>query len=276
MTVTHNSSGIMRDFLEALLEDSAPGVEVVVVDSGSADVAQLREETAWAKVPLVVTGQNIGYGNGSNLGARSIDADWIAFVNPDVKVAATDLLALARIASETGVGCIGPLILGPDGRPRPVASNGIAPPWRRRRTLPDSPDALQFVRSLSGSCMVISREAFEEVGGFDPAYFMFCEEIDLQERLWERGHAVAVTGEVSAFTEGGASSSTASRRWAVTERDVAHVQYVRKHYSTFEAVLDALAKCARLLVSHEYRPRSDSLRQYVQGISRVMRIGRGQ
>jgi GT2 family glycosyltransferase len=204
---------------------------------------------------------------GTNIGVRSARNDWIAIVNPDVKVTLGQLKELCAIAAAANIACLGPQVIDQAGCVVSTARSTIRPPWRGSGFRPTVSGDLTFCESISGCCMVMRREEFERVGGFDRYFFMFAEEIDLHSRITSDGGKVAVTRQVTVQTPGGGSSSSVSKRWNATEREVAHVRYVRKHFGMVDASVDFVWRVLRILGGGVYVPRLDSLRQLWRGVS---------
>ncbi|WP_427129483.1 glycosyltransferase [Pseudarthrobacter sp. S9] len=272
VTVTYNSSHLVDNFLARLLEGrSDEAHRIVVVDSGSSDAATTEKNAQTRGVQFIRSADNIGYGSGSNLGARYSRSSWIALVNPDVDTTLSDLENLASDAMQHGLQCIGPNVLNADGELQVTWHDLAAPPWRKRNGPIERGGEVFQAASVSGCCMVIERSWFEKLGGFDEAFFMFCEEIDLHKRLSEAGGRVGVSNRVKVRTPGGASSIGVTKRWSNVERAVAHVQFIGKHYTGLEAALDALWRLAIILTNPLFRPRVVSLKQFFDGINKRRR-----
>jgi|SRR5665213_1547505 len=187
----------------------AAGVaEIVVVDNASSDGSLARLAASDLDAVLVPTGRNLGYGRGVNAGLRRASGDILLVCNPDltVDVEAVSLLA-ACLRDEPDVAVVGPTILEPDGMRYPSArsfpdlSDAIGhavmsllwpdnPFTRRYRRSEESFDGASDADWVSGACMAIRRIAFESVSGFDPAYFMYVEDLDLCWRLHRAGWRV--------------------------------------------------------------------------------------
>ncbi len=207
--VTYEPGPELADFVTSLRGATTASTELVIVDNGTdhtvaGDVA--REHGA----RLVVPGRNLGYGAAANLGARGATQPWVVVANPDVvwHEGALDALVDAA-AARADVGAAGPTLLNPDGsrypsaRALPSLSQGVghallvrvwpANPWTRRyREGQEAPGGAASAPPrpagwLSGACLLLRREAFEAVGGFDESYFMFFEDLDLGERLGGTG-----------------------------------------------------------------------------------------
>jgi N-acetylglucosaminyl-diphospho-decaprenol L-rhamnosyltransferase len=205
VVVNHNT----RDDLLACLHSlrDAATSEVVVVDSGSTDgsldaVAAAFPETRRLPLP------NVGFGKAANAGIALTDATTVVIANADTRVPPGSVEAMAAYLDERrDVGALGPLIRFPDGRvqlsARAFPSIGQAVGhgllglwwpqnrWTRAYRLTDWDHASERdVDWVSGCCLALRREAFDAVGGFDPAYFMFVEDVDLCYRLKEAGWRV--------------------------------------------------------------------------------------
>lgn len=185
----------------------AEGVEhVVVVDNGSSDgstAALLREDPA---VRVVEPGSNTGYGQGVNAGVAATDAEAILVTNPDVVVAPGAVEAMTAALEQPRVGLVGPTILDVDGILYPSARTfpsivesighgflGLVNPRNRftrsYRMLDVAPER-RTADWVSGACFLVRREAFDQVGGFDPAFFMFSEDVDLCWRIGRAGWTI--------------------------------------------------------------------------------------
>ncbi|MDV8146992.1 glycosyltransferase [Arthrobacter sp. B10-11] len=274
VTVTYNSAHLISSFLRNLLNgrEAASG-RVVVVDSGSSDAERTRRSVDELGSVFVSLPNNVGYGSASNVGSQYSDSEWIAMVNPDVRVTLGDIENLVADAQQYGFQCIGPNVVDEEGVLQQSWHGMAAPPWRRRSSSAERQGEAFRADSVSGCCMVIQRNWFEKLGGFDESFFMFCEEIDLHKRLSEAGGKIGVSNRVRVTTPGGASSLGTTKRWSNVERSIAHVQFTTKHYSKLEGTIDALWRLGLIVTKDVYRPRTASLKQFTEGIwNRVLRL----
>lgn len=205
VVVNFNAREHLLGCVEGLL---AAGAEVVVVDNGSTDGSRSALAEAHPGVTWIDAGGNLGYGGGANLGADGSDAD-ILVCNPDLSLEPGAVQALAgRLAAEPDLGVVGPLVRNPDGSVYPsartfpdlvdAAGHGLLglvfprnPFTRRYRLLDWDHQDRRAVDWVSGACMLVRRRAWEQVGGFDPAYFMYLEDVDLCWRIGRAGWGVA-------------------------------------------------------------------------------------
>ncbi len=196
------------DLLQCLASLAGAGADdVVVVDSGSSDgsleaAAEAAPEATLLRLP------NVGFGRAANAGVAATDADVVVLANADTRFFAGTVTALTAFLDERPeVGAVGPLIRFPDGRLQMSArsfpsltqalGHGLlgfvwpANPWTRAYRLTDwDHRSERTVDWLSGSCIALRRTAFDGAHGFDPAYFMFVEDVDLCARLADAGWLV--------------------------------------------------------------------------------------
>ena len=209
---------------------SAVNVEVIVVDNASADgapehVASLH--AADSRLRMLRNDRNIGFGPACNRGAALAQGDALMFLNPDCAIEPGTIGALRRIAAgDPAIGLLGIEILAPDGKPARgnrrreptlrralMTSSGLARfesrwPALAGIEMPESaqPAAVEKLEAVSGACLFVPRRVFDAVGGFDEAYFLHVEDLDLCRRVRDAGYAVAIAHGVRAVHAQGASS----------------------------------------------------------------------
>jgi N-acetylglucosaminyl-diphospho-decaprenol L-rhamnosyltransferase len=184
----------------------AGGVDdIVVVDSASGDdcATKVRE----ANVVFVPMSENLGYGAAANRGVRATDDPLVVISNPDIVVTPGTVAALAAaMEADPRLGAVGPRIDRVDGTRYPSARTfpsivdaaghgfvGLVTTrnrWSDRYLRADQEDPGP-VDWISGAFMMVRREAFDAVAGFDETYFMFMEDVDLCRRLHLAGWDVA-------------------------------------------------------------------------------------
>ena len=203
VAVTYSPGDVLLTFLETLQAATDVRVEVVLADNGSDDGSPDRAAAAH-DVRVLRTGSNLGYGAAANMGAAGAAGEWVVVANPDVVwyPGALDEL-LAAGARWPQAGCLGPAIRTPSGalypsaRAFPSLGRGVGHavfgwiwptnPWTRSYRAEQGSPSEGTTGWLSGSLMLLRREAFEAVGGFDTSYFMYCEDMDLCWRMADAG-----------------------------------------------------------------------------------------
>jgi N-acetylglucosaminyl-diphospho-decaprenol L-rhamnosyltransferase len=219
--------------------------EVVVVDTGSRDGTAAAVRAAHPGA-LVVELANVGFGRGANAGVRRTAAEVIVVCNADVRFAPASVEVLAqRLVDDPAVAAVGPAVRYPDGRPQASARDvpdlptavghallsrvWRANPWTRRYRRTDAdPEVARDADWLSGCAVAVRREAFEEVGGFDPAYFLYVEDVDLGVRLRRAGWRLRYEPAAQVVHRVGASTGR-RRAWALATHARSLDRYYARH-----------------------------------------------
>jgi N-acetylglucosaminyl-diphospho-decaprenol L-rhamnosyltransferase len=205
VVVDYNAGELLGACVRSLLDDGVR--QIVVVENGDPQLA--RHALEGLTVPLVATGRNLGYGAGANRGiAASGDSEYVLVCNADLRVHRGAVRRLvAALDARPDWAIVGPRIVAPDGVEYPsvrrfpsmIDAAGhallalVQPDNRFSRRYRDSVgDETRAVDWVSGACFCARRTALEELGGFDEAYFMFAEDIDLCWRAHEAGWGVGV------------------------------------------------------------------------------------
>ena len=209
VTVTYSPGETLETFLDSVAKATSRPLRVVLTDNGSTDGAPERAARRDG-VSLLCVGENIGYGAAANRGVAELgpEVGWVVVANPDIEWHPGSLDELLAAALRwPRAGALGPLIRQPDGTVYPSArllpslGRGIghavlSPVWpgnpwttsyRQSATHAEAGLCERPAEWLSGSCLLLRRAAFESVGGFDPRYFMYFEDVDLGDRLGRAG-----------------------------------------------------------------------------------------
>ena len=253
--VNWNSADFVRQCLKSIAANP-PTVshEIIVVDSGSFDGCgkMLAEEFPQAR--FIQSESNIGFARGNNLGAKSSNSRVLLFLNPDteVKTNAIDLLfqALERQAT---AGITGARLLNSDGSLQtsciqsfPTVLNQVLDSDFLYRLLPRSSlwgiaalrDAApqSVVEVISGACIMIRREVFERIGGFDERYFMYSEDLDLCWRVRQLGFNCVYVSGARIVHHGGGSSASAPKTFSVVMTRESVSRFLKFNRGSFAAI----------------------------------------
>jgi N-acetylglucosaminyl-diphospho-decaprenol L-rhamnosyltransferase len=208
--ITHNSAADLRRCLPGQLAAAAAiGAPVVIVDNASVDqTAELLRSAAddGTDVTVYDMGRNAGYAAAVNAAFARAPGRDVMLLNPDVEVAGPEvILALAgMLEREPTVGVVAPRLVGDDGAAQPSARRfpslaamvGSVAPARRvpflrrsydRYTQPSIADRAVTVDWVIGAAMLIRRNAFEAVGGWDERFFLYIEDTDFCRRCARAG-----------------------------------------------------------------------------------------
>jgi N-acetylglucosaminyl-diphospho-decaprenol L-rhamnosyltransferase len=231
VVVDHDAGPLLEGAVRSILGDGA--ASVVVVENGApgsteAALASLLEKPS--PVRIVRPGRNVGYGGGVNRGLAALAAEpsppqWVLVSNADLEVHPGALDSLrAVLEAHPAWAIVGPRVFADTGDVYPSvrafpsftdaaghALLGLFKPDNpfTRRYNPGAPDgdAVTAADWVSGSCFMARREALEELGGFDEAYFMYLEDTDLCWRAHHAGWGVGFAGTAAVTHVQGVSTA---------------------------------------------------------------------
>lgn len=234
--------------LKGHLAAEALSHEIWVVDNASKDNSAAAIESEFPDVKLIASEANLGFGPANNLAFERARGQFLLLLNTDAFLHEGALARLVEFLCDPNnerAGAVGPQLRNADGTlqvscwkfPSParswMESLGIArvlgahPRWGDYyRWAHDQTRRVDFV---IGACLLVRREVYQEVGGFDPEFFLYAEESDWQRRMHAAGWEVAFLPDARATHLGGASGAAEKARvsalfWQGQER------YILKHF----------------------------------------------
>ncbi len=240
VVVDHDTGHLLEACVRSLLDDGA--CCVVVVENGRAGsstdaLSSLLSEVEDGTVRVLRPGRNLGFGAGVNRGLASVagagGTEWVLVSNSDLVVHPGALDALRRALEERPAwAMVGPRIFDDDGTVYPSVRHfpsfvdaaghallALINPQNRftKRYNPGTPEGEGVVEAgwISGSCFMARRTALEELGGFDEAYFMYAEDMDLCWRAHHAGWGVGFAGAASVTHIQGVSTARRPYRMMV-------------------------------------------------------------
>ena len=231
--VSYNTRDLTLSCLGTLFAATAEPMRVVVLDNASDDGSADAVAAAFPQVDLIRSAENLGFARANNVIAETVTSEWLLLLNSDTEVlpgAIDALLGFARANPAHGI--YGGRTRFPDGSLNPGSCFDRLTPWSafcdatglaaafRDSALFDpehiggwARDSVREVDIVSGCFFLIRAALWRELGGFDPRFFMYGEEVDLCHRARARGWRPVVTPAATIVHLGGASrSSPASKR----------------------------------------------------------------
>lgn len=212
VVVNYNAGKILTDCISSCLEQAE---EVIVVDNASSDNSIELLESHFAGdscLKVIRNSENLGFAAACNIGAEATTGEYLLYLNPDSLLQNNSVAKLvSSFEIEPNVGMTGGLLINPDGTEQAGGRRAVPTPWRsfvrafglsrladrwprlfhdfnlHKQPLPEQPIE---VEAISGACMMIKREAMEDVGHWDEGYFLHCEDLDLCMRFRQKGWKV--------------------------------------------------------------------------------------
>ncbi|HEY1624395.1 MAG TPA: glycosyltransferase family 2 protein [Streptosporangiaceae bacterium] len=232
--VTYHNAAVITQCLAAVAKVTiGTPVEVVVVDNASSDKTVELARTAAPEATIIVRSGNGGFSVGCAAGADAAHGGWLLFLNPDTQIApdAIDEL-LACAAQHPGAGIFGGRFV-PDGDNEDPSSwwgkptvwsafcfaTGLSTVFAGNRVFdPEAPRQwraagaeVRTVPVICGAFMLIRRDLWDRLGGFDPVFFMYGEDADFCLRAARIGERAMVSAEAVCHHAGGKSSTSAGK-----------------------------------------------------------------
>jgi N-acetylglucosaminyl-diphospho-decaprenol L-rhamnosyltransferase len=226
LIISYNTKSLTLDCIQsALSRFEGMACEIIVVDNASTDGSADAIAVKFPQVKLIRSDENVGFAAANNLAAQHSRADWLLLLNPDTLVldgAIDRLLAFAQTHPEASI--FGGRTLFADRSLNPFSC------WRRptlwsmfcigtgltsffRNSDLFNPEAyggwqrdtVRQVEVVSGCFLLIRRSLWDRLGGFDPTFFMYAEEVDLCWRATNLGETCLICPDAQIIHYGGAS-----------------------------------------------------------------------
>lgn len=270
VTVNWNAGPQLAECVESVRAHDGDVVRrFIVVDNGSRD-GSADLESDWDKLLVDKVEANLGFGRACNRGVARGDAPYVLFLNPDTRLTEPAISrALAFLESDTGreYAVCGIKLIDETGHATqhcarfPTLGTFAVVASGADKVLPGLVPSLLMkdfdhlssrpVDHVQGAFYLIRRSVFEQLGGFDPDYFVYLEDLDLSLRVHQAGYRTYYLAETNAFHRGGGTSGQVkgiARFYSVEARLI----YARKHFG-------ALARLAHTGMTYAVEPLATSV-----------------
>lgn len=230
--------------------------EIIVFDNNSTDGSRDYLESRFNKVRFIWSDENIGFAKANNRALALCRGKYILFLNPDTIIAEdTIVICLRHIQENISCGALGVKMIDGSGKYLPESKRSFPSPWNAfwrltglDKLLPNTGltsgyyassvkrNETSVVDVLPGAFLMMKKEVFEEVKGFDESYFMFGEDIDICYRLKKAGYHNFYFPQTTVIHFKGESTQKQSPSYVRNFYGAMHL-FVHKHYSLPKALL---------------------------------------
>lgn len=260
----------VKEFLLNLLQSLRRSLEnidseIIVVDNASTDGAGQAIKESYPEVIFIQNKKNLGFGAANNIGLEEARGEFILLINPDTIVKEDTLsLMLDFFEKNPEAGMAGCKVLNPDGSLQLPCRRGFPGPWTSfckvtglSKIFPKSKlfakynltylneDATYEVDAISGAFMMFRRKVYEKVGGFDSAFFMYGEDLDLCYRTQKAGFKIFYVHSTQIIHYKGESAKRSSIDETKLFYDAMSI-FVKKHFSSY-IIVEAILRAAIIL-----------------------------
>ncbi|MCB0730854.1 MAG: glycosyltransferase [Ignavibacteriae bacterium] len=250
--VNYNVKEFLLNLLDSIQHASKKiSSEVIVVDNNSDDGSISAIKTKFPSVITIENKNNVGFGAANNQGLEISKGKYILMINPDTLVNENTFeIMLKFLAENPNIGLAGCKVLNPDGSLQLPCRRSFPGPWVSftkvtglSKLFPKSKIFAKYnltyldenksyeVDAVSGSFMMMTRSAYEKVGGFDTDFFMYGEDLDLCYRVQKSGLKVFYVSETEIIHYKGESTKRSKIDETKIFYDAMHL-FVKKHFSS--------------------------------------------
>ena len=249
--VNYNVKEFLLNMLDSVQKATKTiSAEIIVVDNASDDGSVESIKEKFPSVKLIVNEKNIGFGAANNIAMLHASGKYFLLINPDTIVREdtfTKMISFFEQNPEAGIaGC---KVLNADGSLQLACRRGFPGPWtsftkvmglstlfpksrlfaRYNLTYLDENKTYE-VDAVSGAFMMLRKEVYDKIGGFDQEFFMYGEDLDLCYRTQQAGYKVFYVHLTEIIHYKGESTKRSSMDETKVFYDAMHL-FVRKHFS---------------------------------------------
>jgi GT2 family glycosyltransferase/uncharacterized protein YbaR (Trm112 family)/SAM-dependent methyltransferase len=249
VVLNYNGKKYLEGCLESLMHLDYPSasLEILLVDNGSTDGSAAFVGERFPRVKIVSLPENVGHGEGNNLGVREASGRYVALLNNDTRVDPGWVEGFLEVIHPgDGTLCAASKMLSMDGKSIDYVGGITSFMGHIEQMDHGSPavdrhaEPVPLLYPCSGA-MLIDRSLFLRAGGFDPAYFIYYDDVDLGWRLWLLGYRVALAPRAVTYHDfhGHMRSVNVEKRIFLCERNVLYTLYKNFEEANLWRVLSA-------------------------------------
>lgn len=252
--------------------------EIIVVDNASSDDSVTAIEKEFPQVKLIQSKKNVGFAAGCNLGAEHAKGEHLLFLNSDVELFENTPEKLLRVfTTHPDAGIVGGMLQNKDGTlQRSYASFYSLPNVSRMLFGGDKAEIKRFTDNavrkvdwVSGGCMLVDREAFTKLHGFDVRFFMYVEDMELCYRAHEQGKSVYIDPS-SLVTHIGQGSS--DKTFAIVQIYSGLTYFYKKHKNALQYTILLLllrVKAVSCIILGSILGKKDLVSRYTKALQAI-------
>lgn len=229
LTVNYNKADFIRGCVESVLRQHDANFEMIVIDNASTDksVSVLREYDD--QITLLENKKNMGLGKSTNQAFRESSGRYLLLLNPDtILLSSHDLYNAIRYMDEhPDYGLVGTRIV--DACQRHVVTVSDHYP-RQKQTSIDFSRLPGRWATVLGASMLIRRDVFEKIGGFDENFFLYAEETDLCLRIRKQGYKIGYHDGITILYVNSTRLRKNVTEQVIRQKKRAKYLFYRKHY----------------------------------------------
>ncbi len=213
-----NGKNWLKKSLIDLSKQTYKNFEIIVIDNNSNDNSVSWLKKKFPKVKVIKSHINLGFGKANNLGVKHSNGSEILLLNNDTKFKPDFLEKLLTFKQKTKTNIVGPRLLDFNGHD----------PYHSKKLSIDPLSVHGWGKKIffvEGCALMISKKDYLKLEGFDPAYFMYSEDIDFCWRAWMYGMKIDVCKDLALIHFGGGSSQQTRK-----QKQVRHIAPLSRRF----------------------------------------------
>ncbi len=235
LIVNYNTADLVKLCIESVLRQRDANYEIIVMDNASVDESVAVLRAFGDQITLIANQDNLGFGKSNNQGFHISQGRYLFLLNPDAEcLTEYDLCNAVKYMDEhPQYGLVGTRIVDSIGQVDETAWDHY--PRQKQASIDFSTLPGKWATVL-GASMVVRRDVYEKIGGFDEDYFLYAEETDLCLRIRQQNYQIGYYTGVTVRHIGGASASKNPAELTIRRKKQAKFLFYSKHYPLADVV----------------------------------------
>ena len=200
--VNFNGKHHLEKCLASIININYKNYEVILVDNNSTDTSIEYVKNTYPKITIIKLNDNYGFAEPNNIGAKNAKGEFLLFLNNDTEVNSNFVGEMVKVLEhDPKIAICQSLLLKPNGQ---VDSSGdFIDTLGRAYSSKDKVNEVRKILSARGASMMVRKNSFWELGGFDKKFFASFEDVDLGWRAWIWGYKIVLVPNSIVFHKGG-------------------------------------------------------------------------
>jgi len=200
--VNYNGKYHLEKCLASLMKINYKNYEIILVDNNSTDTSVEYVKNTYPAITIIKLNDNYGFAEPNNIGAKNAKGDLLLFLNNDTEVNPNFINEMVNVLQkDSEIAICQSLLLKPNGQ---VDSSGdFIDTLGRTFSSKDKASEVKKILSARGASMMIRKESFWDLGGFDKKFFASYEDVDLGWRAWLWGYKIVLVPNSIVYHTGG-------------------------------------------------------------------------
>ncbi len=200
--VNFNGRKLLEQCLKSLSKINYENYEIILVDNNSTDSSIEFVKKAYPSTIIIKLDKNYGFAEPNNIGAKNAKGNFLVFLNNDTVVCPNFIKEMLKVFfQDSKIAICQSLLLKPNGD---IDSSGdFIDTIGRAYSSREKVNEVKKILSAKGACMMVRKESFWDLGGFDKKIVISFEDVDLGWRAWLWGYKVVLAPNSIVYHTGG-------------------------------------------------------------------------